>query len=87
MPEVLEAAHIKDYANNIKERYDLNNGITLRVDIHRAFDREIFTIKNNKVILIADKIQDPFINELIHYIPLANDYLQQMKNRGIEISR
>jgi hypothetical protein len=43
--EVLEAAHIEDYA--VSKNNDWNNGLCLRVDIHRLYDKGLLKIDKN----------------------------------------
>lgn len=55
-----EAAHILPYSNckNKKEKYDINNGILLSCNMHKAFDRNLFTFdeKTCKVKILEDNI-------------------------------
>ena len=57
--DVIEAAHIVPYSgiqSNI-----LENGLLMRVDIHRLFDKHLLTIEPEKlVILISESIRDGF---------------------------
>lgn len=68
IPQLLEAAHIKDFTHcNNQEKYDLNNGITLCCNHHRAFDRGLFKFDDQKIIISqnANKYSINEIQELI----------------------
>lgn len=48
--DVIEAAHIHDYSES--KNNDLTNGVCLRVDIHRLFDRGLINIQTDYVISV-----------------------------------
>lgn len=56
IPEVLEAAHIIPVANNGQDSVD--NGICLRVDIHRLFDSGNIRMKSNGDLRFSDAIRE-----------------------------
>lgn len=59
--KLCEAAHILPYSEckNKKDKYSVNNGILLSATMHKAFDRNYFTIddKTCKVKLLLNKIK------------------------------
>ena len=57
IPELLEAAHIQEYRN--RNSNHVQNGLLLRVDIHRLFDNRLIFIDGNYVIHISDLITSP----------------------------
>jgi putative restriction endonuclease len=57
---VLEAAHIKPYADN--GPHDVRNGVLLRSDMHKLFDRGYFTITPNLHIEVSRRIKEEFDN-------------------------
>ena len=53
--EVLEAAHIQGYVN--EESNNVQNGICLRVDIHKLFDNGLITIDSEYKILVSSMLK------------------------------
>ena len=53
--EVLEAAHIQGYVN--EESNNVQNGICLRVDIHKLFDNGLITIDSEYKVLISSMLK------------------------------
>ena len=62
---VLEAAHIKPYAEGGEHRID--NGILLRSDVHRLFDKGYMTITPDMNIEISRRIKEEFENGKYYY--------------------
>lgn len=62
---VLEAAHIKPYADGGEHRID--NGILLRSDVHRLFDKGYMTITPSLKIEISRRIKEEFDNGKYYY--------------------
>jgi putative restriction endonuclease len=63
---VLEAAHVKPYSRGGEHRID--NGILLRRDLHRLFDRGYVTITPDYVFKVGDRLRDEFNNGRSYYI-------------------
>ena len=61
----LEAAHIKPYANN--GPHSLGNGVLLRSDLHRLFDKGYLTITPDYKVDVSRKIQEEFHNGREYY--------------------
>jgi putative restriction endonuclease len=57
---VLEAAHIKPYANS--GPHDVRNGVLLRSDMHKLFDRGYLTITPKLHIEVSRRIREEFDN-------------------------
>lgn len=57
---VLEAAHIRSFASG--GPYDVRNGITLRSDLHRLFDRGYVTIDPDHRFLVSPRLLQDFGN-------------------------
>jgi len=57
IPELLEAAHIQEYRN--RSSNNVQNGLLLRVDIHRLYDNRLIFIDRNFVIHISNLITSP----------------------------
>ena len=53
--EVLEAAHIQGYVN--EESNNVQNGICLRVDIHKLFDNGLISIGNDYKVIISSMLK------------------------------
>lgn len=52
--ELLEASHIQPYRN--RDSNHVQNGLLLRVDIHRLYDNELIFIDENYVVHVSDLI-------------------------------
>jgi putative restriction endonuclease len=62
---VLEAAHIMPYARGGEHRVD--NGLLLRRDPHRLYDRGHVTITADHVFRVGDRLRDEFKNWRSYY--------------------
>jgi putative restriction endonuclease len=69
---VLEAAHIKPYASG--GEHAVRNGILLRSDLHRLFDRGYMTITPELKIEISDKLRQDYANGRTYY-PLHGQHV------------
>jgi putative restriction endonuclease len=56
-PELLEAAHIQHYLN--QQSNHIQNGILLRVDLHRLFDNNLLYIDNGYIVRISPLVNTP----------------------------
>lgn len=61
----LEAAHIQSYSNNGPHR--VSNGLLLRADLHRLFDRHYITITTDLKIEVSKRIHEKFENGKDYY--------------------
>jgi putative restriction endonuclease len=62
---VLEAAHIVPYGRGGEHRVD--NGLLLRSDLHRLFDRGYVTVTPNYKFVVGDRLQAEFNNGRSYY--------------------
>jgi len=62
---VLEAAHIQPYANG--GSHNTSNGLLLRTDIHRLFDRGYVTIDENLKFKVSSRLREEFNNGRHYY--------------------
>lgn len=62
---VLEAAHIKSYADNGPHRTD--NGILMRSDFHKLFDLNLVTVEPDYTIRVSSRIRDQWYNGKAYY--------------------
>jgi putative restriction endonuclease len=62
---VLEAAHIMPYARGGEHR--VNNGLLLRRDLHRLYDRGYVTITPDYVFLVGESLREEFKNGRSYY--------------------
>ena len=63
---VLEAAHIRPYAQQGPNRVD--NGLLLRSDLHRLFDRGLVTIEPERLTFhVSERIRDEYSNGRVYY--------------------
>lgn len=62
---VLEAAHIKDFSEEGPNRVD--NGILLRSDLHKLFDKGYLTITTDYNIEVSRRLKEEFENGKIYY--------------------
>lgn len=61
---VLEAAHIKPYSRG--GIHEVPNGITLRSDLHRLFDRGYITLDDNRLV-VGKRLREDFSNGRSYY--------------------
>lgn len=62
----LDAAHIKPYAQS--GSHTVNNGLLLRADLHRLFDRFYITITPNYCVEVSSRIKEEYENGRDYYI-------------------
>jgi putative restriction endonuclease len=62
---VLEAAHIQPYSEN--GPHEIKNGILLRSDFHKLFDKGYITIDSDFVIHVSRRIREEFSNGKEYY--------------------
>jgi len=62
---VLEAAHITPYAQGGEHR--VNNGLLLRSDLHRLYDRGYVTVTSDYEFKVGDKLREDFNNGRSYY--------------------
>ena len=62
---VLDAAHIRGYAQG--GTHDVSNGLLLRTDIHRLFDRGYVTVTPDYRFLVSKRLKEEWENGLIYY--------------------
>lgn len=62
---VLEAAHIVPYA--VDGRHDVTNGLLLRTDVHRLFDRGYVTVTPDYTFRVSDRLRDEYHNGKTYY--------------------
>lgn len=62
---VLEAAHIRPYA--IGGEHAVTNGLSLRSDLHRLFDRGYVTVDENLRFVVSDRLRADFENGRSYY--------------------
>lgn len=62
---VLEAAHIKPYARG--GEHAVSNGLSLRSDLHRLFDRGYVTVDEHGRFVVGDRLKADFANGRSYY--------------------
>ena len=62
---VLQASHIKPFADTLE--HEVQNGISLRADIHTLFDRGYVTITPEHRFLVSDALRRDFSNGRVYY--------------------
>lgn len=62
---ILDAAHIKSYSAGGK--HDPENGLLLRTDIHRLFDRGYVTVGEDGCFNVSSRLREDFENGKIYY--------------------
>ncbi len=62
---VLEAAHIRPFAET--REHDVRNGILMRSDIHRLYDRGLVTVSPDLTFRVSRSIERDYSNGLIYY--------------------
>ena len=83
---VLEAAHIMPYGHGGEHRVD--NGLLLRSDLHRLYDRGYVTVTPDYVFLVGESLREDFRNGRSYYnlsgtTITTPDELQQRPNREL----
>jgi len=61
IPELLEAAHIQEYRNS--NSHNIQNGLLLRVDIHRLYDNNLIFIDRYFIIHVSNYIKDEYYRQ------------------------
>jgi putative restriction endonuclease len=61
----LEAAHIRPYKKD--GTHDLRNGLLLRADFHKLFDRGLVTVTPEHRVVISGRIRDQWFNGKAYY--------------------
>ncbi len=69
----LEAAHIRPFSAS--GPHEVGNGVLLRADLHRLFDKGYVSIDANSRLLVSDRLKDDFSNGRSYY-PLRNRLLE-----------
>ncbi len=62
---VLDAAHIRPYAEH--GDHDVRNGLLLRSDIHRLFDRGYVTVTPDRVFKVSPRLRHDYANGKTYY--------------------
>lgn len=62
---VLEAAHIQPYAE--QGRHDVTNGLLLRSDVHRLFDRGYVTVTPDYRFRVSERLREDYANGRTYY--------------------
>lgn len=62
---VLDAAHIKPFAQG--GGHEVTNGLVLRTDLHRLFDRGYVTVDEGDRFLVGDRLREEFENGKTYY--------------------
>lgn len=62
---VLEAAHIRPYAKG--GEHSITNGLALRTDLHRLFDRGYITIDGDDRLVVGRRLREDFANGRSYY--------------------
>jgi hypothetical protein len=79
---LIHAAHIVPVIKCKDDEYwDIDNGMTMRADIHQAFDSALFTIGSNKQILTS-RFVDPdyypsFLDVFFEMTPKMSEYISR----------
>ncbi len=63
---VLEAAHIRPYAR--EGQHEVTNGLLLRTDIHRLFDKGYVTVTPDHRFLVSRRLRDEYENGRTYYV-------------------
>lgn len=62
---VLETAHIRPYAQG--GSHEVDNGLSLRVDLHRLFDRGYVTFDERRRLVVSRRLREDFENGKTYY--------------------
>lgn len=64
--EVLEAAHIRPYASE-EGGHEVSNGLLLRADFHKLFDRGLVSVTPDYRIRVSPRIREAYFNGKAYY--------------------
>ena len=78
---VLDAAHIRPFSADGEHRVD--NGLLLRSDLHKLFDRGYLTVAPDLRIEVSRRIHEEFNNGKVYYALLG----QQIRTPGLNANR
>ena len=78
---VLDAAHIKPYDQS--GPHSISNGLLLRTDLHKLFDKGYLTITNDYKIEVSRRIKEEFENGRDYYKYHGNN-LMALPSRPID---
>lgn len=81
---VLDAAHIRPYAEGGDHR--TSNGLLLRADLHRLFDKGYLTITPDLHVKVSSKLRDEYKNGHTYY-PLEGGRLRLPSNKSAHPDR
>jgi putative restriction endonuclease len=73
----LEAAHIKPFA--VDGPHAVSNGLLLRSDLHRLFDRGYITVDSDMRLIVGDRLKEHFENGRSYY-PLKGQTIALPRN-------
>ncbi len=62
---VVDAAHIKPFADG--GTHQISNGVTLRADLHRLFDRGYITFDEQRRLVVSSRLREEFDNGKVYY--------------------
>lgn len=77
---VLEAAHIRPYAE--VGRHELANGVLMRSDLHRLFDKGYMTVTPELKLVVSRRIREDFENGRDYYA--LQDRVLRMPKREVD---
>lgn len=90
--ETIEVAHIKPFSvSDDYEKYDPNNGLILRADIHRLFDKFSISIHPTTFEIVCNRTRDSYIHtkkyegKIISVNPNSSIYLEHHFNEFTDI--
>jgi hypothetical protein len=92
IPQLLEAAHIKEY-NKLKhlDNAHQNNAVLLRVDIHKLFDNGMMSFEDNGNILWCKSIQEHGVYsgyvKVIFPVFVSLDYVLWHRNNVFDVNK
>ena len=81
---VLEAAHIQPYSNG--GAHEVSNGLSLRTDLHRLFDRGYATVDEDDRFVVGRRLKDEFENGRSYY-GLHGSAMELPKERALRPAR
>lgn len=62
---ILEAAHIRPYED--EGQHTVSNGLLLRADVHRLFDRGYVTVSPDLKFVVSQRLKQEFENGAVYY--------------------
>ena len=82
---VLDAAHIRDWAEDLSNALDIRNGLCLSATYHRAFDAHLIEIGDNYELILSDALKACCSRKMFakYFLPYKNRRILLPENAAL----